>query len=264
MLDVHPPHEAAHSWKDFFIHIATIVIGLIIAVGLEQAVEAIHHRHQLSESRESLRVEREQNHKNFAANTAIFREMAALAQNDLLVLHYLQQHPGTPEEKLPGVLKYRSAHYSMENAAWKTAQRTNVTEFMPREEVTVHEAVYQHFSIINDGATDVWIASSKAGQFNSWDPDLSHLTPALIDEQIKLTQDYLTAIFRWGVELLNLNGDFPDFTQAPTISELLALRGATRTPQDVQKLQPAQQQTDARVNPLKAAADAASEAANKK
>jgi len=23
MLDVHPPHEAAHTWKDFFIHIAT-------------------------------------------------------------------------------------------------------------------------------------------------------------------------------------------------------------------------------------------------
>jgi hypothetical protein len=24
MLDVYPPHEAAHTWKDFFIHIATI------------------------------------------------------------------------------------------------------------------------------------------------------------------------------------------------------------------------------------------------
>jgi hypothetical protein len=26
MLDVHPPHHAASSWRDFFIHIATIVI----------------------------------------------------------------------------------------------------------------------------------------------------------------------------------------------------------------------------------------------
>jgi hypothetical protein len=34
MLDVHPPQEASHSWKGFFIHIATIVIGLCIAVGL--------------------------------------------------------------------------------------------------------------------------------------------------------------------------------------------------------------------------------------
>jgi hypothetical protein len=55
MLDVHPPHQAAHSWKDFFIHIATIVVGLIIAVGLEQTVELIHHAHQRRELREALR-----------------------------------------------------------------------------------------------------------------------------------------------------------------------------------------------------------------
>ena len=36
MLDVHAPHESIHTWKSFFIHIATIVIGLFIAVGLEQ------------------------------------------------------------------------------------------------------------------------------------------------------------------------------------------------------------------------------------
>ncbi len=29
MLEVHPPHEAAHTWRDFFIYIATIdEIGL--------------------------------------------------------------------------------------------------------------------------------------------------------------------------------------------------------------------------------------------
>ena len=29
MLDVHPAHHAANSWKEFFIHIATIVLGLL-------------------------------------------------------------------------------------------------------------------------------------------------------------------------------------------------------------------------------------------
>jgi hypothetical protein len=46
MLDVHAPHQLVHTWKDFFIHIATIVVGLFIAVTLEQSIEAIHHRHQ--------------------------------------------------------------------------------------------------------------------------------------------------------------------------------------------------------------------------
>jgi len=36
-------------------HIATIVVGLIIAVGLEQTVELIHHVHQRRELREALR-----------------------------------------------------------------------------------------------------------------------------------------------------------------------------------------------------------------
>jgi hypothetical protein len=34
---VHPPHEAAHTLKDFFIHIAIIVVGLLITIGLEQS-----------------------------------------------------------------------------------------------------------------------------------------------------------------------------------------------------------------------------------
>jgi hypothetical protein len=46
MLDVHAPHQAVHSWKDFLIHIAAIALGLLMAIGLEQVVEYAHHRHQ--------------------------------------------------------------------------------------------------------------------------------------------------------------------------------------------------------------------------
>jgi hypothetical protein len=60
MLDVHPPHETPHSWRDFFIHIATITVGLLIALGLEQTVEYFHHRHEGSELREDLHRESEQ------------------------------------------------------------------------------------------------------------------------------------------------------------------------------------------------------------
>ena len=36
MLDIHPSIHSANSWREFFIHIATIALGLLIAVGLEQ------------------------------------------------------------------------------------------------------------------------------------------------------------------------------------------------------------------------------------
>ncbi len=61
MLDVHPPHHAANTWRDFFIHIATIVIGLLIAIGLEQTVELIHHASERREVISALRQEAEGN-----------------------------------------------------------------------------------------------------------------------------------------------------------------------------------------------------------
>ena len=61
MLDVHPPHHAATTWRDFFIHIATIALGLLLAIGLEQTVEFFHHRHQASEARENIQREAAEN-----------------------------------------------------------------------------------------------------------------------------------------------------------------------------------------------------------
>ncbi len=68
MLDVHPPHQAAHTWKDFFIHIGTICVGLLIAVGLEQAVEAIHHHHQREYLEEQLNEEAHHNAGRIASS----------------------------------------------------------------------------------------------------------------------------------------------------------------------------------------------------
>jgi hypothetical protein len=61
MLDVHPAHHAASTWRDFFIHIATIVLGLLIAVGLEQTVEYFHHRDQVAQLTEQMRTEAQNN-----------------------------------------------------------------------------------------------------------------------------------------------------------------------------------------------------------
>jgi hypothetical protein len=73
MLDVHPPHERLHSWRDFFIHIATIAVGLLIAIGLEQTVEYFHHRHQLRELHDQLHEVLE---NNLRLEPAAFSNMA--------------------------------------------------------------------------------------------------------------------------------------------------------------------------------------------
>src|SRR5665213_1496722 len=57
MIDIHPPHHAATTWRDFFIHIATIVLGLLIAIGLEQTVELVHRHREEREARANIREE---------------------------------------------------------------------------------------------------------------------------------------------------------------------------------------------------------------
>src|ERR1700733_735947 len=61
MLDVHAPHAVFHTRKDFFIHIATITIGLLIAIALEQCVESLHHIHQRHQLQHDLLEEAKRN-----------------------------------------------------------------------------------------------------------------------------------------------------------------------------------------------------------
>jgi hypothetical protein len=64
MLDVHASHAAVRSWKDFFIHIATITIGLLIAIGLEQSIEFFHHCHVREQLEDQMRGVFESNLKH--------------------------------------------------------------------------------------------------------------------------------------------------------------------------------------------------------
>jgi hypothetical protein len=53
-MEVHAPEGGIHSWRDFFVHMGTICLGLLIALGLEQAVVSLHEAHQRTELREAL------------------------------------------------------------------------------------------------------------------------------------------------------------------------------------------------------------------
>jgi hypothetical protein len=53
-MEIHPPTKPVESVKDFLIHLSMITIGILIALGLEQAVEAWHHRELGLQARENI------------------------------------------------------------------------------------------------------------------------------------------------------------------------------------------------------------------
>lgn len=86
MLDVHPPHEPIYTWKGFAVHIATIVIGLLIAVGLEQSVEYVHRRHQAEIFEEHLRADLREEDWTYEFLLTYNREVLAHAERAVLAL----------------------------------------------------------------------------------------------------------------------------------------------------------------------------------
>jgi len=73
--------------KDFFLHLLTITVGLLIALGLENAAEAFHHRHQREQAEQTIRQELRENQEQLAqSQKTVQDEVKAM----LAVLAYLR------------------------------------------------------------------------------------------------------------------------------------------------------------------------------
>jgi len=62
-MDIHKP-KPVRNWREFLTEIGTIVIGVLIALAAEQAVEALHWRAQVAEAREVIATELAGNLRN--------------------------------------------------------------------------------------------------------------------------------------------------------------------------------------------------------
>jgi hypothetical protein len=139
MLDVHAPPEAIRGWKGFFIHIATISIGLLIAIGLEQTVEALHRRHQLDELHESLRQDAqkviEDSGKVVAGESQRFERLTARALQVKAAIDSRQP------VALPLPAQPAAAWDVPDSPAWRAAKSSGLLSLMRQEEIKVYGEV---------------------------------------------------------------------------------------------------------------------------
>lgn len=224
MLDVHPVHGAVRSWRDFLVHIVIIAIGLGLAISLQQTVEYLHHRHQIAETRRALLQERAENRHQLAEQTRTWHRGVAELQNNLLVLQYLQQHPGTAQEMLPGVLVWKTGAQSFSTAVWDAARESGVVALMPREEIEQYSELYNTLDREWEMAVAATMAVLEAERYNLIDADPSRLSPEQIAAEIDLVLVALEKHWVLGTEMINLVEGFPDFSTTVTRAELAQLR----------------------------------------
>jgi hypothetical protein len=209
MLDVHPPHEVVHTWKDFFIHIATIAIGLLIAIGLEQTVEYFHHRHQLQAAREQLSVELDHNREVLGKNLDCIRTLQTELDRDMAVIReYQSAH--TP---MNGKLNYSHSIFRPRDAAWLSVKQNGALGLMPYDEMEVHNYFYELLGDLMDSVVAFTAPLKIAAAIASRSPD-GNLAPQDIEALVTATSEAQGKVAITAM-LLGIEGDwFQNHAQA--------------------------------------------------
>ena len=154
MLDVHPPHHSANTWRDFFIHIATISVGLLIAVGLEQAVESLHHSHQRHQLEEDLRAEAEANQRVIARDLRMQDVEAWFVQAETAVataspsqgkLHLTLPHPPCVAGSV-GTAAVR--YFAPSEAVWTAARESGLVALLPVEQSRMQARLAHNYELL--------------------------------------------------------------------------------------------------------------------
>jgi hypothetical protein len=141
MLDVHLPHRTINGVGEFFLHLFTITVGLLIAVGIEGAVERHQHRELASDARNTMTAEIRKNSQNVAeALKDIDQEQQKLKHN-LEELRKVQLNPGSSSSAAHLDISFNTT--GLEDTGWRTAQATGALAFMPYSESEKFTSIYR-------------------------------------------------------------------------------------------------------------------------
>ena len=179
MLDVHAPHEKMHGFRDFLLHLITITIGLLIALGLEGCMEWQHHRHLVHEAEAGLSGEIAQNSRIVGSLRQQIKDQQKQLDDDLAALALVRVHPAAATHQQ---LSFGFNMRSFDDVAWRTAQTTGAFTYMPYDDANTYSNIYDIQSHVFDAEQQVVNDVMRAASFPStqsanWQP-----SPTQIDE----------------------------------------------------------------------------------
>jgi len=206
MLDVHSPHESIHGPRDFLLHIATITIGLLIALGLEAGVEAIHHRHIVTEARENLRREIESNQKAIPGN---LREIEADRKRmlaDMTALRALRRDPNAKNISI--TLAWRWSPPS--DSAWKTSRDTGALALMNSTIVQSYAETYAKQQLVNDAGDVLLLNQTRALVPMSVEESFKDASPSEIDDSLHHCAEIVVQLQLLDQLLTSLESDYKE------------------------------------------------------
>ncbi|MGI8989873.1 MAG: hypothetical protein ACR2I2_09845 [Bryobacteraceae bacterium] len=136
---MHGVDAPIHSWKDFFLHLATITIGILIALSLDGILEWSRHRSLVREAKESLNSEIRDNKNEIDGHA---RNQVNALKEHRNVLRYLTERMSHKNPTIHS-LTITSSLAQLSETGWDTAEATGALAHMDYPEVKKYSSVYQ-------------------------------------------------------------------------------------------------------------------------
>jgi hypothetical protein len=195
LIDVHPPHEPLHGWRDFFIHLTTITIGLLIALSLEGLVEWQHHRHLVHEAESSLHAEIENNAKGLQGVLADLHKQQESLRHDVVVLKYIIKNHKTPKDASMEITFHIR---TFDSVSWKTVQSTGALSYMPYARAEEYSDIYTTQDELavaeQQAARDAIVSLAPFMNPADDDPDPTEGQADAVKQKIEVLQGQLTLV----------------------------------------------------------------------
>ena|ERR1700722_1775962 len=159
-MDVHAPHGGIHTWRDFWIHLGTITIGLLIAIGLEQSVEWVHRLHERHVLQGELRDEGDENLKGVQVDIDrlhSWRNGIVERRKDVQ-----QMIASGGKLKLPfRVIPLRGAIALPSESTWDSAKASGKVALLPDYQSDVYTFLYLENDLLKTQLESVFALSSE-------------------------------------------------------------------------------------------------------
>lgn len=138
-MDLHVPEGPVRSLKDFLLHIGIVTIGILIALGLEQAVEAHHRAHLAREAVDGFTRE-------LTYDRDDLKEIVSLIEPTHQQIDALIANLSSPA---PGEIVYPKLHIDiLPTTSWDVAMATQALSELPYDQAHLYAEAYDQLRLI--------------------------------------------------------------------------------------------------------------------
>jgi hypothetical protein len=178
-MEIHTPDAPVHSVRDFIVHLLMISLGVLIALGAEGIVEAVHHHHVVEQARANLISEMRENHATLDDNLPKLKKNEQLLEQTLEDLQKVKADRKAKTRDITLNLNF----FTLSDTSWRTAQATGALALMNYEQAQDWAGYYDVQSMLNRlvfSLEDTWLDMTAA--FNPLGTDPSKMDDRQLDE----------------------------------------------------------------------------------